>query len=304
MRNIHTIATDKPSRLYYNNNDKMLQFCELCKESTPLKENRNIYIISDDKIVEGDYGLGFALGIRGTGRGHFVFKQDGTNVGKVTAICDGSKKIIITTDEELISEGVQKIDDYFLQWFIVNSSCEIVELEKTKRRFVHNVGGITGHVDNYKIIIPSEEVLLQSSIDGEAIWGEEQKQHLIDIIKSDEDLELYEEPKQTDEKGKPMTYWGGLEKPKQETLEQIDKNEDTIEFELLQQIKFSLACNNEAIAIRLIEQFAFRLTQELYSKEDMKLAIKFGADGLYGYQMGEEGYDVNQIKRFLEQFKK
>jgi hypothetical protein len=28
-----------------------------------------------------------------------------------------------------------------------------------------------------------------------------------------------EEPKQTDENGKPITYWGGLEEPKQETLE-------------------------------------------------------------------------------------
>ena len=29
-----------------------------------------------------------------------------------------------------------------------------------------------------------------------------------------------EEPKQTDENGKPITYWGGLAEPKQETLEE------------------------------------------------------------------------------------
>ena len=43
--------------------------------------------------------------------------------------------------------------------------------------------------------------------------------------------------------------------------------------------------------------------EQMYSEEDMKKAIKFGADGMYGWQMGEEGYDVNQIKRFLETFK-
>jgi hypothetical protein len=32
-----------------------------------------------------------------------------------------------------------------------------------------------------------------------------------------------EEPKQTDENGKPITYWGGLAEPKQETLEEAAK---------------------------------------------------------------------------------
>ena len=41
-----------------------------------------------------------------------------------------------------------------------------------------------------------------------------------------------------------------------------------------------------------------------YSEEDMREAIMFGVNGMYGYQIGEEGYTDNQIKRFLEQFKK
>ena len=44
--------------------------------------------------------------------------------------------------------------------------------------------------------------------------------------------------------------------------------------------------------------------EQMYSEEDMEKAIKFGADGMYGWQMGEEGYYVNQVKRFLETFKK
>ena len=41
-----------------------------------------------------------------------------------------------------------------------------------------------------------------------------------------------------------------------------------------------------------------------YSEEDMREAIMFGVNGMYGYQIGEEGYTDNQIKKFLEQFKK
>jgi len=36
---------------------------------------------------------------------------------------------------------------------------------------------------------------------------------------------VVEELKQTDENGKPITYWGGLAKPKQETLEEVSTKE-------------------------------------------------------------------------------
>jgi hypothetical protein len=57
---------------------------------------------------------------------------------------------------------------------------------------------------------------------------EEQKQHLIDMIKADEELGLYEEPKQ----------------------------EITLEEEILSKIKFVLLVNNDAQAIRFLEQYA------------------------------------------------
>jgi hypothetical protein len=46
---------------------------------------------------------------------------------------------------------------------VKNPSCEKVEIEW--------LGTYTFGVFGYKIIIPKEEVLLQSSIDGEPIWG-------------------------------------------------------------------------------------------------------------------------------------
>ena len=42
--------------------------------------------------------------------------------------------------------------------------------------------------------------------------------------------------------------------------------------------------------------------ERMYTEEDMIKAIKFGSDGMYGWQLGEEGYTVNQIERFLKTF--
>jgi hypothetical protein len=66
------------------------------------------------------------------------------------------KKIILTTDQDLINDGVQAIDDEFLEWFVKNPSCEKVEVEKewNEERIVNNkdIGDYS-----YKIILPQEE---------------------------------------------------------------------------------------------------------------------------------------------------
>jgi hypothetical protein len=61
------------------------------------------------------------------------------------------KKIILTTDQDLIKDGVQAIDDDFLEWFVKNPSCEEVEIQY---RYNFYVGQDLTH---YKIIIPQQE---------------------------------------------------------------------------------------------------------------------------------------------------
>ena len=72
---------------------------------------------------------------------------------------DGFKKIILTTDPKLISDGVDAIDDTFLEWFIKNPTCAFVECE-----LVEDLLGVIVNKENlinqepaffsYKIIIP------------------------------------------------------------------------------------------------------------------------------------------------------
>ena len=58
-------------------------------------------------------------------------------------------KVILTTNKLLIKDGVQAIDDEFLEWFCKNPSCEEVKVHWIIKAYSTN--------KEYKIIIPSEE---------------------------------------------------------------------------------------------------------------------------------------------------
>ena len=51
--------------------------------------------------------------------------------------------------------------------------------------------------------------------------------------------------------------------------------EETIEYDLLQHIKFCLECKNESQAIRMIEQYGHYKQEESYTEEDLRKAIDF-----------------------------
>jgi hypothetical protein len=109
MKNIHILPTDKPSRLFYDIN------LQLLFEPYLMKYSQNIYITSDEGIKEGDWCIDV---IHNT-----ICKRNSDNYRKQY------KKIILTTDQELIKDGVWGIEDGFLEWFVKNPSCEYVELK-------------------------------------------------------------------------------------------------------------------------------------------------------------------------------
>ena len=147
MKNIHLIATNKPSRLRYNLS-KVLSLTKEFYRDYGKQVNRNIYITNDE---EGDW---------------FIYKNEIIHRDKgdvdsiwIDAIKNG-KKIILTTDQDLIKDGVQAIDDEFLEWFVKNPICEVVKIETFE---VEDYIGFAGHTsyptfyNEYKIIIPKEE---------------------------------------------------------------------------------------------------------------------------------------------------
>jgi len=148
-KNCWVIPTDQPSRLWVNN---LLQGKLELSEETLIGSNtaKHIYITSDngdsvsDEGVHHNYGS-LVLDINN----EKVFK---TCVDIISG--DDIQKIILTTDPTLIADGVQAINDEFLEWFVKNPTCEFVEVKIYPLTYQD---GITFDKMEYQIIIPQEE---------------------------------------------------------------------------------------------------------------------------------------------------
>jgi hypothetical protein len=135
MKNIHMLPTEKPSNFYSIDGKHKLTNSTMVMDwyiSSVGYEPHNIYITSDEEIKIDDYYLG----------------DDNHIYCLVTTVNSNGKKIILTTDQDLIEEGVQPISDEFLEWFVKNPSCEEVEVQK----WFDGLDFL-----EYKIIIPKEE---------------------------------------------------------------------------------------------------------------------------------------------------
>jgi hypothetical protein len=124
MKNIHVLPTDKPSRLYLHSNNELQLRTNIIRTSEDyLGTNQHICITNDEEIKEGDWCYDKVLNI--------VFQTDNrTNFDYVNQ-SDNVFKIILTTDQDLIKDGVQAIEDEFLEWFVQNPSCEFVPIITT-----------------------------------------------------------------------------------------------------------------------------------------------------------------------------
>jgi hypothetical protein len=146
MKNIHLLPTDKPSRLLLSKRGH-LQFLKDNASTNPNNHfegiYQNIYITSDEDPKHGDY---------------VIEDIGGVVYGPIDreSVVENPKKIILTTDQDLINDGVQAIDDEFLEWFVKNPSCEEVDVIYDKDTFPYGVETAKGY-GWYKIIIPREE---------------------------------------------------------------------------------------------------------------------------------------------------
>ena len=116
MKNLHLLESNKPSRLHLGGSGLVL--CDFVFDKSTIN-GQHIYITSDEEIKEGGWiYYTLALGFCKTTISSKGLEQEGIP----------AKKIILTTDQDLIKDGVQAIDDEFLEWFVKNPSCESVEV--------------------------------------------------------------------------------------------------------------------------------------------------------------------------------
>jgi hypothetical protein len=120
MKNIHLLPTEKEQHSIVQKNTGLLlvQATDKVYSGTKL----NLYITSDEEIKEGDkwiYNIHW----------NKPQKIEEDWVLKILNESSNTFKIILTTDQDLIEDGVQSIDAEFLEWFVKNPSCESVEFE-------------------------------------------------------------------------------------------------------------------------------------------------------------------------------
>ena len=111
MKHVHVLPTDKPSTLFKDDFGKLIYSINMDQEQNHF-EPQHLFITSDEENKQGDwciYKTGEII--------HYLVKLN----------IDNLKKIILTTDPDLIKDGVQAIDDDFLEWFVKNPSCEEVK---------------------------------------------------------------------------------------------------------------------------------------------------------------------------------
>ena len=211
MKSIYILSTDKPSVLgrFIDTNNLFLRV----SNDIPRGENVNIYITSDEEIKEGDVvkipcGVGKVKELSWKfGNNNpsyivediFIYKlRYGQKEGELQINSfryEDVKKIILTTDQDLIKDdGVQAIDDEFLEWFIKNPNCEEIEVVDVRSL------GVYGSYYPYKINIPKKETKQET-------LEEAKVNNLIKLFGKDFDLEPSSEMKNCNESFMAGAKW-------------------------------------------------------------------------------------------------
>lgn len=210
------------------------------------------------------------------------------------------KKIILTTDADLVKDGVKAIPDDFLEWFIKNPSCEYIEV---KPLLSNNGRALFG----YKMVIP-KEVIETDNLEKEMFELEQEldiPSHLrFHNSKTQTEIDWSKFPKSTQEQvGYVENKQGTMsEAIKQVINEQLQKepNQSAVEF-LVEQIQSQSFIPKDSIVINHF----IKVAVELENQQKDKYAIEF-LDSIREYER-ENGsricFDERDSKELLEIYK-
>lgn len=112
------------------------------------KIGKELVITNDEAIKEGDY----IYNLKTNRVDKATFSLNSKSISKLNW-----RKIILTADIDLIKDGVQAIDDEFLEWFVKNPNCEEVEIKEDKCGWCVNGGKDIEYRKYNYIEIPKEE---------------------------------------------------------------------------------------------------------------------------------------------------
>jgi translation initiation factor 2 beta subunit (eIF-2beta)/eIF-5 len=245
MKNIFFLPTDQPSKLGYHfdilssgsiDYAPNFGFDEFNTKNNYQHRPYHLYITSDEEINLGDWLIW---------RNNVLCDSNRSFTGVDYSEC---KKILLTTDKKLIADGIQAIDDEFLEWFVKNPSCEYVKTELLNvsevlwEEYFKKHGVYPKYPYYEKIIIPQEEPKRACT------------QDVIDAAmkKVSNDVRL------------PKVVRDGVVKIKQETLEEAAEKysrtftecNGTEEFDFMEGAKWQAECSySEEEVLKIINKF-------------------------------------------------
>jgi len=156
-RNLWVIPTDKPSRLRIHECGQLFLSVNFIYEINN-ENKKHIYITSDEEIKDvrphkNKWQLESGLILN-------KFPNYLTDLSEC-------KLVIMTTDQDLIKDGVQAIDDEFLEFIVKNPSCEYIKTE------IVEYGFDEVPICIYKIIIPKPtQQIIDEDFDGGLTMGQ------------------------------------------------------------------------------------------------------------------------------------
>jgi hypothetical protein len=300
MKNIHILPTEKPSKLYFWK-DKF-RFGEFVETQNNFKLiYQNIHITSDEEI-EKDYVIAYGVVIK-----VMMFDKETLYfVNGTKAKREECKKIILTTDQDLIKDGVQTIDDEFLEWFVKNPSCEFVEVDYNEYEMFGNKSKkwIDSH-SCYEIIIPKEDWLLNNpqckqiescskSLSKKCICPKEEPTIEEEYLK--DELKKYD--------GIDVVVLNKPEEPKQKTLEKYIEREFQFNSSTViqnQEYVYLMNKNRFKIAVNNILKYQKEQDKKMYSEEEVR---KISLDFFYHWWNAKGSNTEQGFDKWFEQIKK
>jgi hypothetical protein len=205
----------------------------------------------------------------------------------------GVAKIILTDNPDLIADGVQAIDNEFLEWFVKNPSCEWVEVIYDKDAFPYGVETAKGY-GWYKIIIPQEEPKQIKcycghtiTCDCEPLQEEPNKTHYLDELPN------------MDKKVLAKMWESAMPKlePKQETLEEVAEKYSKEKFFSDQETQIKIGKEGFIAGAKW-------QAERMYSELEVFInELKDKIDS-FEYSVNQQSYILEYVDEWFEQLKK
>lgn len=183
MQNIFITETDNPGFPIFSI-DGVFGFIPKTEDhlNSGLKYH-NVYITSDEPIEDGDYGVETNLLKSGYSPKQYIFKMDPEQRAAMESLggqksC-GVLKIVLSTDDELIQDGVQEAHQKFIDWIVKNPGAKTIGVFKKETPVWAIKRGrnqrFRGKNNGYRVRIPRE-------IEAESIWNPKRSEAIKNLI--------------------------------------------------------------------------------------------------------------------------